>query len=70
MHLFVVLTNVGLRANLHLGSVGVLVQHVDIVVRGDAVDALGLISGHATSTHLDLLLLGDSLQLRYMYVQE
>ena len=35
---------------------------MDIVVRGDAVDALGLISGDATSTHLDLLLLGDSLK--------
>ena len=48
----VVLPNVCLWTDLHRGRVGVLVQHMDIVIRRNPVDALGLISGD-TSTHLE-----------------
>lgn len=35
---FIVLTDVGEGADLHPGNVGVLVQHVDVVVRWDPND--------------------------------
>ena len=41
-HLLVVLPDVGPWPDLHLGHVGVLVQHVHVVVRRDAVDGLAL----------------------------
>lgn len=43
----IVLPDVGLRPNLHMGHVAVLVQHVDVVVWGDADD--GLFSCHGDS---------------------
>lgn len=40
--LLVVLTDEGLGTDLHLGHIAVLVQHMDVVVWRDAVDALRL----------------------------